>query len=320
MHVPRASHSRQARRMAVLNIWAARALAVGMAAGVASGCEVERPVPDGSCTLVPESPVTCGDAKWLRDARPKDAPIASNEALGLAVYTCTGSARPDDSARYVEGVPQGLVCADRPAAGAAGATLGGERTYCCTTATGSCAYNPVASCEGSNTGFQCLGANRPEALNPALNCGNGVVQGDFLNYCCSGTEQTDGCVQNDSVGCGAQPGLMGFVCSGDSLPKGEQLGANKSRADFYRLLCPTAIIGGDGSKKYCCYMPALPPVGGSCVQHTNVPGCAPKRFGFACYGPDTPDQNYIPMHCPEPGVPGLSADGYPATLYCCDYQ
>ena len=47
---------------------------------------------------------------------------------------------------------------------------------------------------------------------------------------------------------------------------------------------------------------------------------APGRFGFACYGFDTPEQDYLPMHCPEPGFRGTSAEGYPATLYCCDFQ
>jgi hypothetical protein len=294
-----------------------RVLISMLSACLASACATEPAAPDGTCTLVPDSPVVCGDVRWLRESKPKSAPVDSNQDLGLAVYTCTGTARPDDSPRYVEGVPEGIVCADRaPAEGDAA----GSRTYCCTTAKTSCAYNPVASCEPSYSGFQCLGANRPEAFNAALSCGNGVEQRDFLNFCCSGVDQRDGCQQTDVVGCGDQPGLMGFVCEGDSLPKGEQLGANKSRADFYRLLCPTAKIGGDGKKQYCCYMPALAPIGSSCVQHTTVPGCEPKRFGFACYGPDTPDQSYLPMHCPEPGVPGLSAEGYPANLYCCDYK
>ena len=66
-------------------------------------------------------------------------------------------------------------------------------------------------------------------------------------------------------------------------------------------------------------MPLTIPVGGTCVQHPYVPGCGPGRFGFACYGPDHPEENYPPMKCPDPGFPGLSAEGYAATLYCCDF-
>ena len=75
----------------------------------------------------------------------------------------------------------------------------------------------------------------------------------------------------------------------------------------------------DSLKNYCCYMPALPPIGGTCVAHINVPGCQNGRFGFACYGPDTPEENYLPMTCDAP-FKGLSNEGYPATLYCCDYS
>jgi len=278
------------------------------------------PAPDGSCTRVADAPVACGDVTWLREARGKAAPTPSNEALGLAVYTCTGSARPDDAPKYSEGVPRGTICADRGAgAGADGGAPTDARTYCCTTDDTSCAYNPVAGCEPGHSGFQCLGNNRPEAFNAAVSCGNGVVQADYLNYCCSGVVEADGCTQSDTLGC-KPAGLMGFVCKPGNLPKGEQLGANKSRADFYRPLCSIPSVGGDGTNQYCCYMPALVPVGGSCVQHTTVPGCAPTHFGFACYGPETPEQDYIPMRCPSPGVKGLSAEGYPATLYCCDYQ
>jgi hypothetical protein len=55
------------------------------------------------------------------------------------------------------------------------------------------------------------------------------------------------------------------------------------------------------------------------VQDTSVPGCAPGRFGFACYGPENPHDDYLPMQCNSPGVQGMSAEGYPATLYCCDF-
>jgi hypothetical protein len=115
--------------------------------------------------------------------------------------------------------------------------------------------------------------------------------------------------------------LLGWTCRGDNLPKGEQLGANKSRADYYYLLCPTPTRATNPAfSNYCCFSPALVPIGASCVQDTSVPGCQPGRFGFACYGRDTPAQDYPPMHCPEPGFSGISAEGYAATLYCCDFE
>jgi hypothetical protein len=239
---------------------------------------------------------------------------ASAAATGLLAYSCTGAVRPDDAPTYIEGVPRGLVCADRALPGD-----GEARGYCCTAETTTCAYDPVADCAAPMFGYQCRGANRPESLNVAISCGQGVREGDLINYCCSGTPQPDGCVQSDSVLC--SPRLEGWTCKDANMPLGEELGANRSRADSYRLLCPVPTPAGNPAyKNYCCYPPALVPEGGSCVQDTGVPGCQPGRFGFACYGPDTPEQDYLPMHCPERGVPGTSAEGYPATLYCCDFQ
>jgi hypothetical protein len=233
--------------------------------------------------------------------------------LGLIGYSCTGSARPDLRATYVEGVPSGMLCADRGPVGPEA-----KQGYCCTTAPTACAYNPDSDCAEPTYGYQCLGANRPESLNTALFCGQGVREGDLINYCCSGTQQADGCLQSDSVRC--SPRLSGWTCLGQNRPRAEQLGANKSRADTYYLLCPVPTPAPNAAyNNYCCYPPALIPIGGSCVQHPGVPGCAAGRFGFACYGPDRPQESYLPMRCPEPGVPGRSAEGYPATLYCCDF-
>jgi len=68
------------------------------------------------------------------------------------------------------------------------------------------------------------------------------------------------------------------------------------------------------------------PEGGSCVNSTEVPGCeskydetSPFKFGFACYGPDSPEDNFPHIKCGSPGFPGKSAEGYAATLYCCEY-
>lgn len=236
------------------------------------------------------------------------------EGLGLQGYSCTGSARPDDAPQYHEGVPQGFVCSDQgPVAD------DGTQKFCCSVDTTSCAFNPVSSCDDPTYGYQCRGANRPEAFNSLISCGQGVYEGDLINFCCTGTPKAPDCTQSDSVVC--SPRLMGWTCLGQSLPKSELLGASKSHADLYTMLCPVpAVAPNPKYNNYCCYTPALVPEGGSCVQDTAVPGCDPGRFGFACYGPETPEADYLPMHCPDPGVPGRSAEGFAATLYCCDFE
>ncbi|HEY6081152.1 MAG TPA: hypothetical protein VIW29_20195 [Polyangiaceae bacterium] len=240
----------------------------------------------------------------MRGAEPID--------VGLVGYGCSGSERPDRDARYEERIPMGKVCAER------GATAEGLRGFCCTASTTSCAYDPVAACEGG-AGYRCRGADRPEALNAAISCGNGVRRDIYIDYCCTGPEPPEPCIQVNTIGCSER--LTGFSCPGAALPRGEELPASESRADYYRLLCPMPTPASNVTRSnYCCYMPALIPPGASCVQNTHVPGCAAGRFGFACYGPDTPNQDYAPMSCPEPGFAGESAEGYPATLYCCDFR
>jgi hypothetical protein len=275
-----------------------------LALALGAACSARQPLVDGLCELDPDPALGCDGA----------VDGGAGQDLGLTGWSCTGTARPDQDPRYVDGVPQGTVCADRGAMGD-----GAKHGFCCTTQTTSCAFNPVAICDAPGFGFQCRGANRPESLNALLSCGNGVKQDELINYCCSGAPQPPGCQQSDAVVC--SPRLLGWTCKGANLPKGEQLGANKSRADTYYLLCPTPTPAANVAyNTYCCYSPALVPIGGSCVQHTAVPGCASGRFGFACYGPDTPEDDYLPMRCPEPGFRGISAEGYPATLYCCDFQ
>jgi hypothetical protein len=267
-----------------------------------SACTNNDTVPSGTCVVDPAT-VNCTIGG------------ASPESLGLVAYSCTGTARPDYRPTYIDGVPQGLVCADQgPASG------DGPHGYCCSSQTTSCAYDPVAICDPDTTGYQCWGADRPEALNPAVYCNQGVRKDDLIKYCCSGTKRTPGCTQSDAVGCSAR--LMGWICPAGSLPTAQDLGANKSRADLYYQLCSVPKPAANPSyNTFCCYTPGLGPPGGSCVQHTGVSDCQPGRFGFACYGPDTPEEDYNPrMHCPDPGFPGLSAERYPATLYCCDFQ
>jgi hypothetical protein len=51
----------------------------------------------------------------------------------------------------------------------------------------------------------------------------------------------------------------------------------------------------------------------------TVPSCNPlTQFGFACYGRDKPSDELPPIVCNNPGFPGTSVQGYPATLSCCD--
>ena len=113
--------------------------------------------------------------------------------------------------------------------------------------------------------------------------------------------------------------LAGVLCEGNGLPRGEDLGANKSRADYYYPPVQHRAAGAQPRlQTYCCYMPLQRPVGSSCLPDPSVPGCAPGRFGFSCLGPDHPEDSYPPMVCAEPGFSGQSAEGYDATLYCCD--
>ena len=282
---------------------------VGAAGMGAVGCTTPLPARAGSCAVATQPSFACA-AK----ASPDGGEPPSAAALGLVAYSCTGGARPDDDPRSLDGVPEGIVCAESGATSDAGA-----RGYCCSSTPTSCAFNPAATCDDGSVGFRCLGSDRPEAFNAALGCGNGVRAGDTIDYCCSGTPAAPGCIQSDGVGC--SPRLIGWTCAGANRPKAEDLGASKSRADYYYLLCPVATPAANPAyNNYCCYTPALVPEGGSCVQDPVVPGCAPGRFGFACYGRDTPEDDFLPMHCPEAGKSGRSAEGYPATLYCCDFQ
>jgi hypothetical protein len=99
------------------------------------------------------------------------------------------------------------------------------------------------------------------------------------------------------------------------------MGVSQSRADVYYLLCPIPTQAPNPSYyNFCCFAAAPIPPGGSCIQDLQVPGCQPGRFGIACYGRDTPDQDFPSLTCPDPGVPGVSAQNYPATVYCCDFK
>ncbi len=277
-----------------------RLLALLLLAGSTVACTTHAIEPNGTC--LPDPAVSC------------DVSGFAAASIGLTGYSCTGTARPDNDSTYVDGVPQGTVCADEGAVG-----TDGKSGYCCTNFVTQCSYNPVAICDQEGTyGYQCLGADRPEAVNPAISCNQGVREDNLINYCCSGTERAANCAQSDAIGC--LSGLTGWTCPTGTQPTAQDMGANKSRADLFYLLCPVPTVAPNPKyETYCCFTASLVPAGGTCLQDMNVPNCAPGRFGIACYGTDTPEQNFARLHCPDPGVPGVSEQGYQATVYCCDY-
>jgi hypothetical protein len=270
--------------------------------GGAVACFPERTELDGSCELVPNTLLDCRaegyEGELLR--------------AGLVGYACTGKMRPDLDATMSEGVPMGLVCANK------GPLDDGRESYCCTEDVVTCAYDPTMECDEGNSGYECYGNNRPESLNPSLLCSNGTSERGLYHYCCTGQPEPSPCIEEPAVTCDTR--LLGFRCEGSRGPRGEDYGPNRSRADYYYPLCTVAEqLPNPALKGYCCYMTLTPPVGATCVQHPSVPGCESGRFGFACYGPDTPEDDYPPMDCPDPGFPGRSAEGYEAKLYCCDF-
>jgi hypothetical protein len=258
---------------------------------------------DGSCEIVQNSVLDCRVEGYEEDVLVR---------AGLVAYKCTGSARPDLDRSFDDGVPSGLLCADKPDLPT------GERAYCCTEKPVTCAYDPTMECDPGHTGYECFGNNRPESLNPSLLCSNGTSENDLYHFCCSGQPEPSPCDEEPTVECPQT--LIGFSCSDGVRPKGEDYGPNRSRADNFYPICSVALPQVNPRfLGYCCYMPLRIPVGGTCVLHPTVPGCEPGRFGFSCTGPDDPEMNYPPMSCPDPGFPGISAEGYAATLYCCDF-
>ncbi len=284
------------------------------------GCvKNSEPPTNGVCSASSDSALACGTYGT------GDAAVNT----GLVGYSCTGTARPDDSPSYIDGVPQGSVCVNR------GVLDDGTQGYCCTSYATTCAFNPVATCSEPSPvyGFQCRGADRPEAYNPLIICGQGINDGDFIDFCCSSNDYWAGDVLGKDSGCiayGNQKACdnrkMGFLCAGPTLPTEEVLASNKSKADINRLICstPASNVNNPVQSYYCCYIPALVPEGGSCVQDTLVAGCDSTidgvfKYGFACYGSDRPEDDYPHIQCEGPGTAGTSVEGYPATLYCCEY-
>ncbi|MGC4086803.1 MAG: hypothetical protein QM756_02680 [Polyangiaceae bacterium] len=270
----------------------------------ASTCLPARPAPDGECKV---------DTEAVIDCRGKDFANQLVEA-GLVPYSCSGTVRPDQNPKYREGVPSGILCADK------GLIAGTDRQgYCCTSDPVDCVYEPASECEDPTVKVQCRYGNRPESLNSALSCTNGLWEKDLTTFCCSGQRPKSPCVQTDTAGC--PKSVLGFYCTGDTLPTGEDLGPNKSRADYFHPACsiPKPNPNNPDGNYYCCFMPAPTPVGGTCVNYPTLPNCAEGRYGFACYGADRPEEDNLPMNC-DAGVVGTSAEGYKATTYCCDFS
>lgn len=266
--------------------------------GASSCFSRSTPTVNGTCQVDPAVSCAVGDA--------------SAETVNLTGYSCSGTARPDDNSVYVDGIPQGPVCSDR------GTTSDGKNAYCCTNFTTQCSLDPTITCPTGTYGYQCYGQDRPEAVNPAISCHQGVREDNWINYCCAGTKTSGSCTNSNAVGCKA--GLTGWACPVGTQPTAEDLGASSSRADLFYLLCPVPTPAANPKyETYCCYTAPLVPAGGTCLQDRNVPNCAAGRFGIACYGTDTPEQDFARLSCPDPGVPGLSEQGYAATVYCCDF-
>jgi len=278
-----------------------------------SGCASKLKPREGTCERVTSSAVLNCDV----DAA--DAEIDPwADVPPLVGYVCQGSVRPDDSAVMIEDVPNGRICTDR---GPIGDT--GQRKYCCTDYDTPCAYNPTADCpetpnsSSSRYGFECRGQMRPEMFNQTIYCDQATRTDTLVNYCCNEKRLTWGC--RPSNGCPRD--LTAWNCDPGVLPRSQELTVSKSRADTYYMTCatPKQNTDTDQTLNYCCYTPSIIPDGGTCTQHTSVPGCATGRFGFACVGPESPSEDFPPMVCAEAGMPGTSMEGYPATLYCCDF-
>jgi hypothetical protein len=268
-----------------------------------AACASKSPGRDGTCVV--NSALECGF--------PVDAgPVAAG--WDLVGYSCSGTVRPDDSPTIDYDVPSGLVCANR------GAGDNGNTNYCCTPTTVQCALDQAFPCQAPEVGYQCRAPTRPEMVNPEVLCHQGVYEGDLLNFCCATAETIvrQGCHEDKGAGC--PDGTYRWTCPAGGRPTEEDYTNSESKADFYYLYCSNPTPAPNPAYSLvCCFSQTLPQLGGTCTQDRAVPGCAPGRFGVACYGQtDTAEEDFPVLKC-DPPVEGLSAEGYPATLYCCDY-
>src|SRR5512140_791903 len=76
-----------------------RLLAPLLLVGGTIACTTHATEPTGTC--LPDPAVVC------------DVNGFAAESIYLDAYSCTGTARPDEKATFIDGVPQGAVCADK---------------------------------------------------------------------------------------------------------------------------------------------------------------------------------------------------------------
>jgi hypothetical protein len=229
---------------------------------------------------------------------------------GFDGFDCR-SGRPDENPVFSKGSIQGVVCTDL------GQVRGnGSTSYCCASATTTCGYDPTAGCQSASYGFACMAPDRPENFDPTLYCGTGAKINGQTVFCCS-TTSTAPCSRNSSVQC--PPGNVGFECSGTDIPNQGEQGVDQSRSDA-TLICDIPAMMISGLLGYCCYTPSPTPIGSTCLQDQAVPACPSGSFGFACTGPDTPQEDYPRMACNQATVRRANQQGVPATLYCCQYS
>ena len=163
----------------------------------------------------------------------------------------------------------------------------------------------------------------PRRPNPAITCGNGVREDNLIDYCCAAQPRPPGCTESKGM---CMPGLTGWNCMTGDVPRGEDFGANESRSDNYYFVCSVPIPAPNPAiSTYCCFTPSPLLPGGACVPDPaiqgQIPSCTPGRFGFACYGRERPEADYLPIVCADDPIDGTSPDypGVTAKLYCCDF-
>src|SRR5260221_6524846 len=189
---------------------------------------------------------------------------------GFDGFDCP-SGRPDENAVFGKGSIQGIVCTDL------GQVRGdGTTSYCCTSATTTCGYDPSAGCPSPSHGYACMAPDRPETFDPTLYCGTGAKINGQTVFCCGATS-TAPCNRNSSVQC--VPGNVGFECNGTDIPNQSEQGTNQSRSDA-TLICDIPAPMGNGLLGYCCYTPSPTPIGSTCLQDQAVSPGPTLSLGF----------------------------------------
>lgn len=143
-------------------------------------------------------------------------------------YTCSGSDTPGQDF-------SGLVCGQ-------GSDNGdGTTSYCCSSASSSCAQDGTVSCTGGAAGYACTGTDTPDQSDSSLVCSIATpASGEYL-YCCF-RYSSSSCSQDSSVQ-GCQAGSYGFSCTGSGTP--DQADAS--------LTCSSGTPDPNtGDMLYCC--------------------------------------------------------------------